>query len=99
MVAAFGNAYNRIMKRPTAVVVVPGLLMLVPGSLGFQSLSALLGQETIPGVEAAFRMVLVAVSLAMGLLTANAILPARPARRRRTVSPADIIRPGRGASP
>ncbi len=85
VVAAFGNAYNRIVARPTAVVVVPGLLMLVPGSLGFQSLSALLGQETIPGVEAAFRMILVAVSLAMGLLTANAVLPARPARRRRTV--------------
>ncbi|HEY7512824.1 MAG TPA: threonine/serine exporter family protein [Vicinamibacteria bacterium] len=83
-VAAFGNAYNRIVSRPTAVTVVPGLLLLVPGSIGFQSVSALLGQETISGVEAAFRMVLVAVSLAMGLLTANAILPARPARRRRT---------------
>jgi uncharacterized membrane protein YjjP (DUF1212 family) len=83
-VAAFGNAYNRIVSRPTAVTVVPGLLLLVPGSIGFQSVSALLGQETISGVEAAFRMVLVAVSLAMGLLTASAILPARPARRRRT---------------
>ncbi len=85
VVAAFGNAYNRIASRPTAVTVVPGLLLLVPGSLGFQSLSALLGQQTIPGVEAAFRMIVVAVSLAMGLLTANAVLPARPARRRRTV--------------
>jgi uncharacterized membrane protein YjjP (DUF1212 family) len=85
-VAAFGNAYNRIVSRPTAVAVVPGLLILVPGGIGFQSISALLGHETISGVEAAFRMVLVAVSLAMGLLTANAVLPARPARRRRTLA-------------
>ena len=84
-VAAFGNAYNRIVSRPTSVAVVPGLLLLVPGGIGFQSFSALLGHETISGVEAAFRMVLVAVSLAMGLLSANAILPARPARRRRTL--------------
>jgi uncharacterized membrane protein YjjP (DUF1212 family) len=84
-VAAFGNAYNRIVSRPAAVAVVPGILILVPGSIGFQSVSALLGQETISGVEAAFRMVMAAVSLAMGLLTANAILPARPARRRRTL--------------
>jgi hypothetical protein len=47
---------------------VPALLLLVPGSLGFQSLSRLLDRETVPGVEAAFRMTLVAVSLAMGLL-------------------------------
>jgi uncharacterized membrane protein YjjP (DUF1212 family) len=84
-VAAFGNAYNRLVSRPSAVTVVPGLLVLVPGGIGYQSIVALLGQETISGVEAAFRMVLVAVSLAMGLLTANAILPARPARRRRTL--------------
>jgi uncharacterized membrane protein YjjP (DUF1212 family) len=83
-VAAFGNAYNRIVSRPSAVAVVPGLLVLVPGGIGYQSVVALLGQDTISGVEAAFRMVLVAVSLAMGLLTANAVLPARPARRRRT---------------
>jgi uncharacterized membrane protein YjjP (DUF1212 family) len=87
-VSAFGNAYNRVVSRPTAVAVVPGLLVLVPGGIGFQSVSALMGHDTISGVEAAFRMVLVAVSLAMGLLTANAVLPARPARRRRTLAAA-----------
>ena len=34
-------------------------------------------------------MTLVAVSLAMGLLSANAILPARPARRRADASSPD----------
>jgi uncharacterized membrane protein YjjB (DUF3815 family) len=77
-VAAFGNGYNRLVSRPTAVAVVPGLLVLVPGGIGFQSVSALMGHDTISGVEAAFRMVLVAVSLAMGLLTANAVLPPPP---------------------
>ena len=48
-----------------------------PGSLGFQSLSRLLDRETVPGVEAAFRMTLVAVSLAMGLLFGQLVVPGR----------------------
>lgn len=72
------NAYGRALGRPEVVPLVPGMLLLVPGSLGFQSLSSLLARQTIPGVEAAFRMTLVAVSLATGLLFANVVLPVRP---------------------
>ena len=57
---------------------VPGILLLVPGSLGFKSLSSLVGRETVAGLEAAFAMILVAVSLAMGLVFANALLPPAP---------------------
>ena len=74
-VSAFGNAYNRLVQRPAAIPIVPGLLLLVPGSLGFQSLASLMGHDTLRGIEAAFRMVLVAVSLATGLLFANVLLP------------------------
>jgi uncharacterized membrane protein YjjP (DUF1212 family) len=74
-VSAFGNAFNRIAGRPAAIPIVPGLLLLVPGSLGFQSLASLVGHDTLQGIEAAFRMILVAVSLATGLLFANVLLP------------------------
>jgi uncharacterized membrane protein YjjP (DUF1212 family) len=77
-VSAFGNAYNRIVNRPAAIPIVPGLLLLVPGSLGFQSLASLMGRDTLLGIEAAFRMILVAVSLATGLLFANVLLPPVP---------------------
>ena len=55
----------------------PGMLLIVPGSLGFRSLSSLVGGDTVPGVEAAFRMTLITVSLATGVLFANVLLPAR----------------------
>jgi uncharacterized membrane protein YjjP (DUF1212 family) len=70
------SVYARRLGRPDAVPLVPGILLLVPGSIGFQSVSWLLDRQTIPGVEAAFRMVLVAVALATGLLVSNVILPA-----------------------
>jgi uncharacterized membrane protein YjjB (DUF3815 family) len=83
VVAGASNLYSRALNRPSAIPIVPALLLLVPGSLGFQSLSRLLDRETVPGVEAAFRMTLVAVSLAMGLLFGQLVVPGRdrsPAR-------------------
>jgi uncharacterized membrane protein YjjP (DUF1212 family) len=77
VVAASSNLYSRALDRPAAIPIVPALLLLVPGSLGFQSLSRLLDRETVPGVEAAFRMALVAVSLAMGLLFGQLVVPGR----------------------
>jgi uncharacterized membrane protein YjjP (DUF1212 family) len=77
-VGLWGNAYARLRERPSAVAVVPGLLLLVPGSLGFHSFSSLLGRDTLPGVESAFRMALGAVSLVTGLLFANVLLPPPP---------------------
>jgi uncharacterized membrane protein YjjP (DUF1212 family) len=77
-VSAFGNAYNRLVQRPAAIPIVPGLLLLVPGSIGFQGLASLMGHDTLRGIEAAFRMILVAASLATGLLFANVLLPPAP---------------------
>jgi uncharacterized membrane protein YjjB (DUF3815 family) len=76
-VGAFSNAYSRFLDRPGPVIVVPGILLLVPGSIGFQSLSRFIERDTLIGVEAAFRMTLVAVALATGLLFANVVLPPR----------------------
>lgn len=81
VVAAASNAYARALDRPSAVPLVPALLLLVPGALGFRSMLSLIDRETVPGVEAAFRMTLVAVSLAMGLLSGQLLVPPRGARR------------------
>ena len=77
VVGVASNAYARAFNQPEVVPLVPGMLLLVPGSLGFASFASLLERDTISGVEAAFRMTLVAVSLATGLLFANVVLPAR----------------------
>jgi uncharacterized membrane protein YjjB (DUF3815 family) len=56
---------------------VPGILLLVPGSVGFASLTALLDRNVVPGVETLFRTILMAVALAAGLLVASVVRPAR----------------------
>lgn len=71
------NAYERWLRRPSSVPLVPGMVILVPGSLGFRSLSALLQRETLAGIETAFAMTMVAISIVAGLLLAGAVLPPR----------------------
>jgi len=79
-VAAFGvamasAAYERWRSRPAPVVLVPGILLLVPGSIGYLSVSSLMQRNTVAGIDTAFTMVLTAVSLVAGLLIASILAP------------------------
>jgi len=71
------NWYARLTNRPAQITLVPGLLLLVPGSVGLSSLASLLDRNVTVGVESAFRMELIAVSLVAGILIANVISPRR----------------------
>jgi uncharacterized membrane protein YjjB (DUF3815 family) len=78
-VAIASNLFARVSNRPAAITQVPGILMLVPGSLGFRSLSSLIRADVVSGVETAFTAVMIAASLVAGLLLANAVVPPRKA--------------------
>ncbi|HEX8705332.1 MAG TPA: threonine/serine exporter family protein [Myxococcaceae bacterium] len=71
------NALARLRNRPSVVTIVPGMMLLVPGSLGFRSLESLLARDVLAGVDTAFSMLMVAVAIAAGLLFANALVPSR----------------------
>jgi uncharacterized membrane protein YjjP (DUF1212 family) len=79
-VAAFGvalasSAYERWRHRPAPVVLVPGILLLVPGSIGYRSMTSLMERNTVAGIDNAFTMLLTAVSLVAGLLIAGVVAP------------------------
>jgi uncharacterized membrane protein YjjP (DUF1212 family) len=73
------NAYARKFDRPAVVALVPAILLLVPGSVGFRSVSSFLSQNLLPGIEAAFTMVMIAVAIVAGLLFANVTVSPRRA--------------------
>lgn len=77
LVGVAGNLVARYRRRPAALVQVPGLILLVPGSLGFRSLASLLDRDVLSGVHGAFEMTLVAIALTTGLLLASVIVPPR----------------------
>lgn len=73
------NLFARHLNRPTAVPYVPGLLLLVPGSIGFQGLAALLARDVLPGLDAAVNMLILAAWLVSGMILAGAVVPPRRA--------------------
>ncbi len=72
-----GNLYARVSGRPASILQLPGLILLVPGSIGMKSLSALLGQDALAGLETGLLAAMVAAALATGLILASALVPPR----------------------
>jgi uncharacterized membrane protein YjjP (DUF1212 family) len=74
-----GNAFAKVFDRPSAILLVPGLIVLVRGSLGFRGLISMLEADVVHGVDAAFRMTLIAAALGAGIILAGIVLPPRRA--------------------
>lgn len=77
VVGVLANLYDRRGLGPSSVVLVPGVLLLVPGSVGYRSLASLLDQNVLVGVTAGFTMILTAVAIAGGLVVASVLVPPR----------------------
>lgn len=75
VLGTLSNFYARLRRQPSAITIIPAMLLIVPGSLGFRSLEALLQNDVLGGIETAFKMVLMAVALVTGLFLSNLLVP------------------------
>ena len=77
LVSAMANAYARYARRPGAVIREPGIILLVPGSVGFQSMSFLLDRNTELGMDTAVLLLTLVVSLVAGLMFGELLVSPR----------------------
>jgi len=78
LVTAAGNGYARWARRPGAVVRVPGILMLVPGSASLRGVMTMVQQQDLTLAQGAALGVLnILMALVAGLLFGNLLLPTR----------------------
>lgn len=82
-VAAAGHLYQYLTRRPAVLLQIPGLITLVPGSMGFRGLHALIEQDSAAGINLITDMLLTGAALAVGLLLADNIAGWLIARRDR----------------
>lgn len=71
------NAYASGGRRPALVLLTPGILLLVPGSVGYRSLDLFMAHNVLAGLETGVEMLIIASSIVAGLLVAGSILPPR----------------------
>ena len=74
-VASAGHLYTFVTDQPDILVKIPGLIALVPGSMGFRGVHALMEKDSVVGVSLVTDMILIGAVLAVGLLLADNIAP------------------------
>jgi uncharacterized membrane protein YjjP (DUF1212 family) len=77
LLSAFANTYARFAHRPGAVIREPGILLLVPGSVGFRSMSFLLERDTSLGMDTGLLLLTLLVSLVAGLMFGDLLVSPR----------------------
>ena len=77
VLSAGSNLYARTRHRPGALVREPGVLLLVPGSVGFRSISDLLNNQIASGTHIAVLLVTLLISLVAGLLFGDLLIAPR----------------------
>jgi uncharacterized membrane protein YjjP (DUF1212 family) len=83
LVVSAGSTFIARRRDTTPIVtIVPGLLILVPGSIGLSSVTSFSQQRVVTGVETAFKVALIGVSLAAGVLAGRAVTGALRRKRR-----------------
>ena len=76
-VAMVSNAFGRIFRRPGALLRVSGIILLVPGSVGFRSLSFVLERDVVLGLDTAVAVLSALIAIVAGLLFGNLLVPPR----------------------
>ncbi len=74
LVGVAGNLYARVARRPSVSIVLPGIALLLPGSIGYRGVRGIIGSDTLGGLETGLDALVVAAAIAAGLLVANAVV-------------------------
>ncbi|MDG1708829.1 MAG: threonine/serine exporter family protein, partial [Emcibacteraceae bacterium] len=70
----FANIWARKTNRPTSIVLVPAITVMVSGSVGFQGLLIAATEESSKGITQFMQLFIVALVISAGLLIANTIV-------------------------
>ncbi|MBX3229850.1 MAG: threonine/serine exporter family protein [Labilithrix sp.] len=76
-VCILANALARATNRPAQLFQLPGMMLLVPGSVGFLSLGDYFEGKVLDGNARVFSMMLAGAALVIGVLVANVVVPSR----------------------
>ena len=72
--AICANLWARQTLRPTSITLLPAIVLLVSGSIGFRGLVAIAVGQTATGEQQFMQMFVVALTIAAGLLVGNTIV-------------------------
>ncbi len=78
-VGAMSNVFARLKNKPSSIFQFPGIILLVPGSVGYRSLNFLFERNVVGGLDTAWTMITIAMALVVGILIGNIVIKPRRA--------------------
>ena len=76
-IAILANLYGRVFKQTGALIRVPGIILLVPGTIGYHGATALFLDGGVNLTDTTLLALRLLISLVGGLLFGNTLLPPR----------------------
>lgn len=72
------NIWSRKTGRPTSIVLIPSIVMLVSGSIGFRGLASMAEGDITLGVQQFSQMFIVAMTILVGIMIGYTIVRSEP---------------------
>jgi len=72
------NLWARQTGRPTSIVLIPAIVMLVSGSIGFRGLASMAGGDLLLGAQQFLQMFVVAMTIVAGIVVGYTIVRPEP---------------------
>lgn len=76
VLTGLGNLFGRVFHRPGAIIRIPGIVMLVPGSASVKALLNVLQQNVEPG-EGILAIAYILMAIVAGIIFGNLFVPTR----------------------
>ncbi len=77
VIAALANLYSRVRNRPGTLVRVPGIMLLVPGSVSFRAVGFVMEREYAVGVDTLIAVLAALTAIVAGILFGSLLVPPR----------------------
>lgn len=72
------NLWARQTGRPTSIVLIPAIIMLVSGSIGFRGLASMAGGDVLLGAQQFSQMFVVAMTIVAGIMIGYTLVRPEP---------------------
>lgn len=80
-VGLLAKLVTRFFDVPGAMIIMPGFIILVPGTVGYRSILALVEKDMVAGLATAFDVAIIGISLVAGFLLSSLVhLPKKDAK-------------------
>ncbi|HNR91646.1 MAG TPA: threonine/serine exporter family protein [Dokdonella sp.] len=77
VLGASSNVFARMFSRPGALIREPGIILLVPGSVGFRTMSFVFERDVLLGLDTGITLMTLLIALVAGLLFGDLLVPPR----------------------